>query len=30
MLYMAVHQRLDYDSWWRVFIARTAPWAQFW
>lgn len=30
MLYMAVHQRIDYDSWWHVFIARTDPWAQFW
>jgi hypothetical protein len=30
MLYMAVNQRLDYDSWWHVFIAREAPWAHFW
>lgn len=30
MLYMAANQRLDYDSWWHVFIAREAPWARFW
>ena len=30
MLYMALNQRLDYDSWWHVFIAREAPWAPFW
>lgn len=30
MLYMAVNQRLDYDSWWHVFIAREVPWARFW
>src|SRR5262245_58307890 len=29
MLYMAVNQRLDYDSWWHVFIAREVPWAPF-
>lgn len=30
MLYMGVHERIDYDGWWHVFIARTTPWAQFW
>lgn len=30
MVHMAVHQRIDYDGWWHVFIARASPWAQFW
>jgi len=30
MLYMAANQRLEYDSWWHVFIARETPWASFW
>jgi hypothetical protein len=30
MLYMAVHDRIDYDGWWHVFIAREAPWARLW
>lgn len=30
MLSMGVHDRIDYDSWWHVFIAREAPWDRFW
>ena len=30
MLCMAVRQRLDFDSWWHVFIAGESPWAPFW
>ena len=30
MLWMAATQRLDFDSWWHVFIAREYPWARFW
>ena len=30
MVYMGVQQRIDYDGWWHVFIARATPWAQFW
>lgn len=30
MVYMAANQRLDFDSWWHVFIAREYPWPRFW
>ena len=30
MLHMGIHDRIDYDGWWHVFIAREAPWSSFW
>lgn len=30
MLSMGVRDRIDYDSWWHVFIAREIPWDRFW
>lgn len=30
MVYFAVHQRIDYDGWWHIFIAREVQWARFW
>jgi hypothetical protein len=27
---MGIHDRIDYDGWWHVFIAREAPWSAFW
>ena len=30
MLHMGIHDRIDYDGWWHVFIAREVPWSSFW
>jgi hypothetical protein len=30
MVSMAASHRLDFDSWWHVFIAREYPWPRFW
>jgi hypothetical protein len=30
MLHMGIHDRIDYDGWQHVFIAREVPWSAFW